>query len=114
MAQQPIPEAWRSAVCAILKKEDQQFIKWTFDARQRYDADFYPDWGSDAYGEIQKYLTLSSVTGCKIEMGDGETWEFLYTHKKRNAYGKICLMPNKKKILIFSAHAERRKGLSCD
>ncbi|MES2738367.1 MAG: hypothetical protein V4672_18750 [Verrucomicrobiota bacterium] len=114
MAQQPIPEAWRSAVCAILKKEDRQFIKWTLDARERFESDFSPDWGSDAYAELRRYLNLPNVTGCPVNMGGGETWEFLYPHKKRNAYGKICLTADKKKIMIYSVHVARKNGLSCD
>lgn len=114
MPQQNIPVPWRRAVCAILKKGGSSTIKWTIDCERRYSEDFPSDWQLDAHDELIKHLMQPSVTGCLRDMGPGETWEFLYMHKKRNAYGKITLSKDQKKILLLSAHLPTKEGLSCD
>jgi hypothetical protein len=68
MAQIVIPKNWRAAVSAILSTEDTRYIQWTENARQRYEADFYPLWPYEVYRPIQDYLIANNPTGCPVVM----------------------------------------------
>jgi len=116
MAQQQIPESWRKAVSAILATGGLKQIIWDPTGRARYEADFYPDWPYEVYSSFRDYLGQANPTGCQILMDHppGETWEFLFVHKGRTAYGKILLTKDGRRILIFSAHRPLKPGLSCE
>jgi hypothetical protein len=126
MAQQDIPAQWRKDVCAVLATEDVRWIEWTYDARVRYEADATaakmragdtdPAWPNEVYAPFRNFLSSTRPTGCPIHMGSppGETHEFLFDFLNEKFYGKILLRPDRKKVVVFSAHRPLKKGLSCD
>jgi hypothetical protein len=126
MAQIPIPEPWRKAVCAVLATEARNLIDWTIDAAKDYDADATatkmraddpdPAWQNEVYGPFRDALSNPSITGCPVTMASppGETYEFYFKFKHEWYYGKILLRPDKKQIVIFSAHRPRKAKLICE
>lgn len=116
MAQKEIPEDWRKDVLAVLATEDPKQVVWEPLGRTRYEADFYPDWPYEVNTSFRAFLEQAKPTGCPIQMDrpPGETWEFLFIHKTRKAYGKILLTKDRKRILIFSAHRPLKAKLSCE
>jgi hypothetical protein len=44
----------------------------------------------------------------------GETYEFFFTFRDEEAYGKILLRPRDNGIVIFSAHIPLKEKLDCD
>jgi hypothetical protein len=105
MAQIVIPKNWRTAVSAILSTDDTRYIQWTENARQRYEADFYPLWPYEVYRPIQDYLIANNPTGCPVVMKRpaGETYEFFFTLRSSKAYGKVLLRTDIRTIVLFSA-----------
>lgn len=87
MAQIEIPEVWRNQVCAILATEaTDSLIEWKYDAEIRYEAD---------------------ATAAKMLAGDNDpAWRY--------EYGKILLRPDRKRVVIFSAHRPLKPKLSCE
>lgn len=126
MAQQPIPEKWRKEVCAVLETEDGRLIEWKIDAEIRYEADATAAkmragdtdaaWRYEVYQPFRKFLSSPNPTGCLVNMETppGETYEFLFDFLGEKFYGKILLRPDRKKIVIFSAHRPLKKLLSCE
>jgi len=126
MAQQEIPAQWRKDVCAVLETEDGRRIEWKIDAEQRYEADATaakmragdPDavWRHEVYQPFRKFLSAGVPTGCPVNMAvpPGETYEFYFDFLGEKFYGKILLRPDRKKIVIFSAHRPLKKWLSCE
>lgn len=117
MAQIEIPETWRKAVCRVLQtgKSGREII-WTFDASQRYDADFVGAWPYEAHDDFRRHLSRPVVTGCPIIMSKpiGTTYEFMFDLKTRSSYGKILLRPDQKTVYVFSAHLPLKPKLSCE
>lgn len=116
MAQQEIPEAWRKDVIALLATEDHKKVVWDPTGRARYEADFYPDWPYEVYASFRTFLGQAKPTGCPKKMNHppGDTWEFMFIHKNKKAYGKILLSKDRKRILLFSAHKPLKDKLSCE
>lgn len=126
MAQEVIPAPWRKDVCAILETENGRQIEWTFDAETRYEADATaakmragnPDavWRNEVYQPFRNFLSSSAPTGCPINMDTppGETYEFFFDLLGEKFYGKILLRPDRKRVVIFSAHRPLKTGLWCD
>ncbi len=126
MAQQEIPAQWRKDVCAVLETEEGRLIEWKIDAEQRYEADATAAkmragdcdavWRNEVYEPFRKFLSSAAPTGCLVNMQTppGETYEFFFDFLGEKFYGKILLRPNRKKIVIFSAHRPLKKWLSCE
>jgi hypothetical protein len=127
MAQIEIPKAWREKVCAILETEaTDRLIEWTTDAERRYEADataakiragnIEPVWRYEVYGLFREFLLSPHPTGCCISMETppGETYEFNFDFLGERFYGKILLRPDRKQVVIFSAHRAMRSKLSCE
>jgi len=110
MAQSLIPAAWLKDVCARLEAETG--IDWSIDGRRRFETEFSPLWTYHVYPALLEGLS-GAPKGCKVEMGPLETWEFLFRFKGEQMYGKIKLLPGRKKIKIFSAHKSDGTVLSC-
>jgi hypothetical protein len=116
MPLQVIPEDWRKAVCAVLRRGDTgQTIRWTLDASQRFLAS--PDVLSqyEAYDALIEFLSQPVCMGCRVAMEkpSGETYEFLLPFRGEKFYGKLLLFPDRKSVLIFSCHRALKQKLSC-
>jgi hypothetical protein len=126
MAQQETPAQWRKDVCAVLETANSLLIEWKLIAGQRYDNDatdakmrageidvVYP---SEVYPFFIKYLSSDRPTGCLKNMAvpPGETCEFFFEFFGERFYGKILLRPNRRNIVIFSAHYPEWDLLSCE
>lgn len=113
MSLQPIPAAWRVAVCTALKS-----------GRYRFTADAYRDWQNGFPGAFRpelladfvKILSLSNLHGCPVPMDSppGVTWEFWFLHLDFKAYGKLLLCADGLNVVIFSAHHPRQATLRCE
>jgi len=116
MALIELPEPWRRDVCAILKTEDTQVIQWTADCRVRYEADFFPAWPYEVYEPLRAFLEGNRPLGCpkKMEKPPGETYEFYFQFRSTQSYGKILLRPDRRRIMLFSAHLPLQERLSCE
>lgn len=127
MAQIEIPEGWRKQVCTILATEaTDSLIEWTTDAEKRYEADATavkalagdtdPVWRHEVYRPFRDFLAGPNPTGCLVTMGSppGETCEFYFPFLRMGFYGKILLRPDRKRIVIFSAHKPLKGKLSCE
>lgn len=44
----------------------------------------------------------------------GETYEFFFSFLGERFYGKILLRPDRKRVVIFSAHRPLKIKLSCE
>ncbi|NQT94695.1 MAG: hypothetical protein HQ559_18205 [Lentisphaerae bacterium] len=118
MAQIQIPKEWCAAVCAVLETEDttNRIIRWTGDARTRYEGDFFDSWPYQVYFAIRTYLESEAATGCQRNMDKpaGETYEFFFAFSGKKTYGKILLQRDRERIVLFSAHLPAREKLSCE
>jgi len=118
MAQVQISNSWRDAVCAVLEGEDttNRIIQWTGDARTRFEGDFFNSWPYQVYPAMRNYLESGTPFGCQKEMDRpaGETYEFFFEFNKTKTDGKILLRPDRKRIVLFSAHLPTREKLSCE
>lgn len=116
MAQIAIPEQWRTTVCAILKAEDNNLIRWDPTGRKRYEATPGCHWAYEAHEAFRGFLSQPHPTGCHVTMNEppGETYEFYFQFKGQQFYGKILLRTDRKRIVIFSAHQPLKARLSCE
>ena len=127
MAQIEIPETWRKQVCAILETEaTDRLIEWTTDAERRYEADATaakmragdtdPAWRYEVYRPFRDFLSSPNPTGCPITMDSppGETYEFYFVFIGEKFYGKMLLRPDRKRVVIFSAHRPLQPKLRCE
>ena len=118
MAQQQLPDAWRKAVCAILKtgRTDREIL-WTVDSKTRFQNDFNTAFQNEVYPALINHLQGPAVpTGCHVTMEKppGETYEFYFRFKASTTYGKVMLHTNRKLITIFSAHFPTKNKLRCE
>lgn len=117
MSLQPIPDLWRSKVCAALKDGDPNRVEYTFTGGQRTQNELA---GLLNYNyEIEDALREALMVpceGCPCIMGTtpGVTWEFFFYYRSVKLYGKILLRLDLKRLLIFSAHLPERSTLKCD
>ena len=118
MAQQQLPDAWRKAVCAILKTgRTAKEILWPIGSTDAYEKDFLSPFPNEVYPSFLSYLQAPSIpTGCLVTMEKppGETYEFYFQFKGKKTYGKILLHTNRKTITIFSAHLPTKSKLRCE
>jgi hypothetical protein len=114
MGLQPIPPAWRSAVCSAIRR-GPFLARLTHDCHKRWQRDFPNSWRYDLDEAFLKALSASTVSGCPVPMDKppGETWEFFFELQGNKAYGKILLRNDHKSVVIFSAHRPNKKGLRC-
>lgn len=73
-------------------------------------------WRYEVYQPCRKFLLSGAPIGCPVNMATppGETYEFYFDFLGEKFYGKILLRPDRKKIVIFSAHRPLKKLLSCE
>lgn len=108
----PSPE-WIKAVCDCLNSADRKRIV----VRQRAILDWsalFPDaFLSDLYLALAKALKSSDLDAARVEaMSEpGDTFGFFFYYRSRKLFGKICLQPNGKVIIIYSAHRPQRPKL---
>jgi hypothetical protein len=109
---QPIPDAWRETVIAILRNGDPGRIDWTFRARQDWDA-ATGGFTYEAYPPMLAALEQPGVEGNLVTPfpGQVETYEFLFFHAGRRMYGKLALIDGRLKIAVVSAHLAQRSTL---
>lgn len=116
MSAQPIPDAWRKAVCADLRARGRR-IEYTDDFYERWQEDFPGETYLSLLADFEHMLSMS-LHGCPVTMDPparaGETWEFWLMHGDEKAYGKILLRKDGKGIVIYSAHLPDRKHLWCE
>ncbi|NQU39533.1 MAG: hypothetical protein HQ523_06240 [Lentisphaerae bacterium] len=106
-----IPDEWKLAVLAILNDGDPDRIE----VRQTTALIPFGDLflGAFAYELLNAFedgLTDEDLEGRRIyDMEEaGETWAFIFTHRKKKIYGKLCLTPDNELIIIYSAHAPHK------
>lgn len=113
MSLQPIPAAWRTAVCVALRSGHFRF---TADARRDWQNSFPGAFRPELVDDLIKTLSLSNLHGCPVKMDfpEGDTWEFWFLHLGNKAYGKLLLSENGKDVVIFSAHHPTEPTLRCE
>lgn len=104
-----IPEEWKRGVCAVLKTEKDIDVKFT-SALQPWNDAFPNDTRFDLYDTLREALSIALVRGRHVEdmKEPGETWTFKFCRDARQFFGKICLCPGGKAIIVYSAHICRK------
>jgi len=106
-----IPDEWKDAVLAILQKGDLDLVEIRETSARVPFNDLFPD--AFSYHILEAFedgLTDDELVGKQIYDMDeeGETWAFIFKHRKKNIFGKMCLTPDNELIIIYSAHAPRK------
>jgi hypothetical protein len=103
--QASIPEEWKRDVCVILRAGTSIDVKFTTALQPWQDA-FPNDTRFDLYDALMEALSPEIVFGrCITDMDEpGETWTFTFRRDSRDFFGKICLCPSRKAIIVYSAH----------
>ena len=102
-----IPGEWKKTVVSILDKGDLDCIEIReTTARRTFDA-MFP--GAFTYELLEAFidgLSDDEIEGRKIDSmnEEGTTWEFIFKHRKKTIYGKVCLTPDNEIVIIYSAH----------
>lgn len=104
MGLQPIPTAWRKAVCDALRYGTKK-ANFTHFGGQRWQNEFPAAFRCELDEAFIRALSDSGAMGCLVQMAHppGETWEFYFPFHGHKLYGKIMLRTNGH-VLIFSAH----------
>jgi hypothetical protein len=115
MGLQPIPPAWRSAVCTAIRR-GSFLARLTADCHKQWQRAFPNSWRYELDDALFKALSASEMFGCPVEMDTppGETWEFFFDFQGTKTYGKVLLRTDRKGVVIFSAHRPERKKLRCE
>jgi hypothetical protein len=105
----PIPDEWKRDVCAVLRNGKNILVRITSAQRRWCDA-FPGATRYDLFDALIEALKPAVVLGKQItDMREpGETYEFKFFPDEREFYGKICLNPDRKGIIIYSAHISPR------
>lgn len=116
MSLQPIPVTWCIAVYTVLRTSDARAIRYTGDAWARFEATFPDAFRPELQGAYMAALRAGTLLGCPVQMNNppGETWEFYFSFRGQRLYGKILLRPDRKGVVIFSAHPPLKPKLSCE
>ena len=116
MALQSIPKAWRRKVTGILRRGTSREIQQTDDYFQKLQLDFPSVFESRVTAAFLQFLEGANPQGCPVEMDRpaGETWEFWFTLRGKQTYGKILLRTDQKRITLFSAHLPKNDKLRCE
>lgn len=115
MGLQPIPPAWRQAVCTALKHGSRR-ANFTETGGQRWQNEF-PDAFRYALDDaLIRTLSDPKLHGCLVHMSfpPGETWEFYFIFRGQKLYGKLLLHPDRQRVVIFSAHRPENPKLRCE
>ena len=110
----PVPsQAWIKAVCDCLISADRKRIV----LRQRASLDWsalFPDaFLSDLYLALAKALKSTDLDAKRVDdmKEPGETYGFFFYYRSQKLFGKICLQPDGKMIIVYSAHRPLRPSL---
>ncbi|TVP79362.1 MAG: hypothetical protein EA353_06255 [Puniceicoccaceae bacterium] len=116
MALQPIPNAWRRKVAGILRRGTSSEIRRTADYSDKLDKSFPDVFESRVTAAFLQFLEGPNPQGCPVQMDRpaGETWEFWFTLKGKQTYGKILLRTDQQRIVLFSAHLPQKDKLRCE
>lgn len=103
-----IPDDWKRAVVAILKKGDLDRIEIRETTARRAFDSLFP--GAFTYELLDAFLdglSNDEIRGRQIHdmEEEGTTWAFIFTHRGKKIFGKVCLTPDNELIIIYSAHA---------
>jgi hypothetical protein len=100
-----IPEKWKKAVRDILLAVDYDRIDLKLRAHQDWEATFPFSSPYYLYLAIGKELELPVVLGARKKMKEpGVACAFFFHSEGRKMYTKICLSPNGRLVIIYSAH----------
>ncbi len=101
-----IPDGWKTSVVAILEREEAECILWTVRAFRDWQSCTSSAWRWEAYAAIASTLRESRIRGRQVFLPQesGETWAFGFAYRGTRLYCKICLVENRLKIKIISAH----------
>jgi len=115
MALQPIPTAWKNAVCEALKQGKER-ARFTGAGEQRLQFEFPNAFPADVRGAFIRALSDPGIEGCPVQMDSppGETWEFFFQFEGEKLYGKILLRTDRRRVRIFSAHRPTKTRLHCE
>jgi len=103
-----IPDEWKMAVLAIIKEGDLDRVEIKATTALIPFNDLFP--GAFTYELLNAFedgLSNNDLEGRQIhDMDeDGTTWAFIFTHRRKKIYGKVCLTPDNQLIIVYSAHA---------
>lgn len=103
---------WRSAVRTILLRNERNSIITHRRARFEWEAAFPFSFPFERNEAIAKALADPDLQGRRINTmkEDGEVWEFFTVFEERKVYIKINLLPNRKVIILYSAHIPNKGG----
>jgi hypothetical protein len=106
MATELIPTEWKTAVCTILKTQDESKIEVRTRAALDWLATFPDSWSYKMYEKLVEYLSTDSAVGHLVSTmrESGTVYEFIFTCYGRSLYSKINLTPSGKVVIIYSAH----------
>ena len=115
MGLQPIPAAWRHAVCSALKHGTKR-ASFTESGGQRWQDQFPDAFRYHLDDALIRALSDPQLQGCPVQMSSppGETWEFFFQFRHQKLYGKILLTPRGQSAVIFSAHRPDQPKLRCE
>lgn len=116
MSAQPIPSAWRQAVCSHLRARTANRVTILPSCLTRWADDFPGATVPELLLDFEDMLALT-LHGCLVSMDPppvGETWEFWFMHREQKTYGKILLRADNRGIVIYSAHLPDRRHLRCE
>jgi hypothetical protein len=76
----------------------------------RWQSDSFGAWEYELREDLIDALTKPAVMGKYVpdQPEDGVTYAFWFFHKRRQFYGKICLLNNQIQIKVLSAHLPDR------
>jgi hypothetical protein len=106
-----IPEEWKRAVVEILKEGDLDRIEVKeTTARIPFDSLFPGAFTYELLDAFLDGLSDDEIEGRQIHDMDeeGVTWAFIFIHRAKKIFGKVCLTPDNELIIIYSAHAPRK------
>ena len=113
MSLQPIPLAWRQAVCVALRAGKSHFTNL---GRSKWEHSFPGGFKPELEEDLVKQLNKPNPRRCPVQMDHppGTTWEFWFTHQGCKTYGKLLLEEGGQRVLILSAHHPQRPKLHCE
>jgi hypothetical protein len=99
-------QQWIQAVCACLRSENKRYIIVRERARKDWESLFLDGFLNDLYPAIARALNSPGLEAKCIEGMEepGETYAFFFFHRNQKLYGKLCLQPDGRVIIIYSAH----------
>jgi hypothetical protein len=106
----PIPQAWKDAVCSVLRSHGEVIVRDR--ARDEWIAATGSVFRYELCNALLDALSAPEIMGRLRVMDEpGETYEFFFSYAKKPMYGKICLCPDGRVIIIYSAHPPERPEL---